>query len=137
MQDRFSAPTTMQALQFAFGRSTPEYRDRQRVTDQKGRSITMVASPLYWSSWREVWAQLGVRGPDSDLKVRRVKLTFSLLSGMRSPFGVQIRGGDKFIDTYIAGKGTVMVTVTGNVATAIAVRVKTFSVPVDIKVEVS
>ncbi len=92
------------------------------------------APPLSWGPWAEIWRQFGVTGPDRDTHVVIVGISFETVSDAASAFGVEIRGGDSFIHT--TGPGSEVVTVSGNVATAISIRCKSFSVGQNISVYV-
>jgi len=72
-----------------------------------------------------VWAQIGVIGPNSDQQASEIAISFSISGRNNSSFDIEIKGGDNLIRS--TGPGTEYVTVTGNVATAIKVRLKSHS----------
>jgi len=107
----------------------------ERPAIEKKRGIFSVwAPPLSWGPWTQIWVQFGVLGPNRDTHVAFVSISFETVSDAPSAFGVEIMGGDSFIRT--TGPGSEMVTVTGNVATAISIRCKSFSVGQNISVYV-
>lgn len=87
----------------------------------KGR-FRVVAPPLVWGPWVEVWAQFGVTGANADSHRATIKVSFETQTPAASTFDIEIKGGDRLIRTI--GPGSAIVTVTGNVATAIKVRAK-------------
>lgn len=97
-------------------------RRRRPAVERKFRQFEIWTGPLVWGPWTEVWAQVGVIGPNADQHVSHVRILFDTKSMMPSPFQVEIEGGDRAIRT--TGPGEENVTVTGNVATAIKVRFK-------------
>lgn len=121
----FHGEDTNTALRAALGvRSRKELQKRQR--EQKGNASVSV-SPGEWSNWIEVFSQFGVVGPGKDQKVKRVRISFKIVSGLAGSFDVEVRGGDSPIRT--TGPWPVTTTITGNVATSIRVRLKAHSVP--------
>jgi len=99
----------------------------------KGR-FRVIAPPLFWGPWVEVWAQFGVVGANADSHRATVKVSFETQSRRPSTFDVEIKGGDRLIRTI--GPGSAIVTVTGNVATAIKVRAKSHLFPQQVIVTV-
>jgi hypothetical protein len=86
------------------------------------------APALVWGRWLEVYAQLGVTGPDADQHVTKVKLSIASETETQSSFDYEIKGGDYNI-RGVVGSSSVSETVpiTGNVATSIKVRAKSHS----------
>lgn len=86
------------------------------------------APPLRWGRWQEVFAQLGVKGPDADRHVTKVNISLSTDSHAPSSFDYEIKGGDRLIRGVVGGSGvSETVIISGNVATAISVRAKSHS----------
>jgi len=92
------------------------------------------APPLSWGPWTEIWAQFRVTGPDRDARVTYVNVSFETVSDAPSAFGVEIMGGDNFVRT--TGPSSEVVTVSGNVATAISIKCRSFSVGQNISIYV-
>ena len=101
--------------------------------------ITIPAPPLRWGAWINIHNQFGVVGANSDQHVTNLDIAFTPTSEMQSSFGIQIQGGDEFIDTFSTGSTTVRATITGNVMTVISVRCKSFSplTPLSIRVSIT
>ena len=93
--------------------------------DQKAGRFQAYAPPLKWGPQVEIFAQFGVVGPNRDEHITKVKVHFDTQSQASSPFEVKITGGDQTITT--AGPGSALVTITGNVATALNIRCKSYS----------
>ena len=87
----------------------------------KGRFLVW-APPIFWGPWVQIWAQVGVLGPDKEKHQSIINVSFETQSDAPSTFDVEIKGGDNFIRTI--GPGSKRVVVTGNVATAISIRCK-------------
>lgn len=109
-------------------------RGKRPAVERKFRQFDVWAGPLVWGPWTEVWAQVGVLGPDAGAHVSTVRISFDTQSNAPSPFQVEIKGGDRFIST--TGPGEEIVTVTGNVATAISIRFKSVSLGQNVLVTV-
>ena len=105
-------------------RSKNRKSTKAKIT-RRYRRVRISAPPLKWGAWREVFAQIGVVGPDADTHVTEVNLSFSNESSAPSSFEYEIKGGDFNIRNYSGGHGaSEKVTITGNVATSIQVRAK-------------
>ena len=87
---------------------------------EKKRRFGVVAPPRFWGQWVEIWAQAGVIGRNPDKHRSIINVKFDSQTMARSTFDVQIKGGDRFIQTI--GPGSARVTVTGNVLTAVSIR---------------
>lgn len=103
---------------------------------QRKGNVDILAPAFVWGAWYEIWAQFGVSGPYPDTNVSRIKVTFDIPF---TPFGdssfdVEIEGGDYPI--YTVGPGAETVTVTGNVATALRLRARSHSIPLNIRVRI-
>jgi len=101
---------------------------------ERKRIGEVFAPPLFWGPWAAIFTQFGVAGPDSDKHVTKLRVSFRPAARSVAAFGVQIRGGDAFVDT--TGPGSEVVTITGNVATSIEIRAKSFGQgqPIDVDV---
>lgn len=95
--------------------------------------IQMLAPPLTWSPWREVWAQFGVVGRDSDNHRTVVNVSYTTRSRAKSTFDVEIRSGNETFRTF--GPGSHRVVILGNVATSISVRLRSHTLGQDVFVE--
>ena len=73
----------------------------------------------------EIFAQIGVTGPNPEQNITKVVVSFDTRSQAPSTFEVEITGGDELV--YEAGPGSALVTITGNVATALRIRAKSHS----------
>lgn len=89
--------------------------------EQKKR-FGVVAPPLFWGQWVEIWAQAGVIGRNPDKRRSIINVRFDTQTRAPSTFDVQIKGGDRLIQTI--GPGSARVTVTGNVLTAVSIRAR-------------
>ncbi len=98
------------------------------------RTAGVLATPIVWSGWIEVFAQLGVVGRDKRNHVTYVDVTFSIEGEYQSSYDIEIKGGDRFIRTYGVGSTKVRVAITGNVATAISVRVRSHTTPIQLRI---
>lgn len=99
----------------------------------KGR-FRVIAPPLFWGPWVEVWAQVGVVGPNRNSNRTTVRVSFDTQTPAASTFDFEIKGGDRLIRTI--GPGSALVTVTGNVMTAVSVRAKSHLLPQQVIVTV-
>ena len=124
---KFMSESHGKTLGEAIHKSLHRERIIQRKTipelTKKGRFIVL-APPLFWGFWTEIWAQFGVVGPNADRHRAIVNVSFDTQSG-GSSFDVEIKGGDRFIRSV--GPGSERITITGNVATALSIRCKSHS----------
>lgn len=116
----------------------PGSRTKARIRNSM-RIFLIPAPPLFWGGWQEVFAQAGVVEPDADKNVTEVNISFSSHdTGEPSSFDYEIKGGDHFIRGTAGASGmSEMVTITGNVATAVSVRAKSYLQRQNIRVMVS
>ena len=110
----------------------PHYSEANGIR-RKGR-IEVWAGPKIWGPWTEIWSQFGVVGPNAANHQSVVDVSFDVSRNGEgaSSFDVEIRGGDRFISTV--GSGSAIVTVTGNVATSIAIRCRSHSLGLNVEV---
>lgn len=94
--------------------------------EAKSGRFSAWAPPLFWGAWVNVWAQIGVVGPDKDRHVTYVNISFETVSEAPSSFDVEIKGADVPVRTY--GPGSTRVSVSGNVATQISARFRSHTV---------
>jgi len=92
---------------------------------KKGR-FDVWAPPLFWGPWPPIWVSLGFTGPNQARQRTTITVTFDTVSDAPSPFGVEIKGGDKMIRRN--GPGAARVTISGNHATTISIRCKSHSI---------
>ena len=104
-----------------------EVRRLRQLTNQLDKKawFDVPAPALVWGPWITIWAQFGVIGPDSDTHQTFLRVVFKARRPLSS-FDVELKGGDEIIRTI--GPGSAIVTVTGNVATAVSIRCRSHSV---------
>lgn len=121
MKNEFRGRSLEEVVTKIFANRVPNELVRKNI-----RREDVSAPPLFWGPWTEIFVQFGVTGPDKEDHVTRVKVSYKTASRTPSSFDVEIKGGDKFVST--TGPGSEVITITGNVATAISVRFKSHSV---------
>ncbi len=108
------------AVQQALGNATKSDLKADAIT-LKGRITT--AAPLgIWGLWNIIYTQFGVTGPNAEKHVTKVKVSFSSQTRKPARFSVEIKGGDRLVRAL--GPGSVIVPITGNVATQLLIRCK-------------
>lgn len=130
MQNEFVSKTVDGAIWLATSSYRKDIRTLGRKVPTKKNFIRASAPSLSWGPWVQVWAQFGVIGPDADQHVSHITLSFSSTTESPSTFDVEIKGGDRRI--RIIGPGSQRVTVTGNVATAVSARFRSYATPQNI-----
>lgn len=100
----------------------------------KKREIHNLPAPIGgWSDWFDIWATFGVIG-FTDFDKRTVKVSFQIIGRFHSSFSVQIKGGDQIV--HANGPGSANVTITGNTATQLSIRLISHSLPLVVRVSV-
>ncbi len=94
----------------------------------KKESFRVVAPPNRWGNWVPVFAQIGVVGPNPDRHQTKIRITFVTTGELLSSYDVQIKGGDRAINTVgDSSTNSELITITGNVATSISIRCRSHS----------
>lgn len=122
------------SLDNVFTKSTGRTRNRYPKVQSKS-SYQVWAPPLFWGPWVEIYAQFGVIGPNPENHVTKVYVSFDSITRAPSSFEVEIEGGDELVSD--SGPGSTIVTISGNVATALRFRAKSYSVGQNIIVSAS
>ena len=122
------------SLDKVFTKSTGRARGSHPKIQSKS-SYQVWAPPLFWGSWVEIYAQFGVIGPNPEKHVTKVYVSFDSNTQTPSAFEVEIEGGDTLVSD--SGPGSTIVTITGNVATALRLRAKSYSFAQNIIVSAS
>jgi len=113
------------AIRLAVGRENKQ----QAIQERKG-AFHVFAPAFFWGPWVEVYSQFGVTGPDPNNHVTRVSISFNVQGRNQSSFDVEIEGGDNSISQI--GPGSTLVTISGNVATALRFRAKSHSLALEL-----
>ncbi|MEM6413334.1 MAG: colicin Z C-terminal domain-related protein [Pseudomonadota bacterium] len=121
MPNEFRANTLLEAMSLATDRTAPI------VPSDEYKKIGEVAAPaLVWGVWVPIFNQFGVRGPNADNHITRLRVSYSVVSETKSTFDVEIKGGDELVTDV--GPSSSIVTISGNVATSIMLRAKSHSI---------
>jgi len=126
MDGEYKGATVADAIRKSLQPEMQRRRSRElQERTRKGR-FSVVAPPLFWGPWTEIWATFGHRGPNPDRHRATLHVSFESISQVPSSFSVEIRGGDRLIRTV--GPGSARVSITGNVSTAVSIRCKSHSI---------